>query len=66
MNVTPRKRVIRTIVQVVVGVCAAIPAAVASLGLSAADAAAITGVAGAVTIIVSAAWNAIDNMHQDV
>jgi hypothetical protein len=46
--------------QVVVAVCAAIPAAVALLDLSAEQAAKISGIAGATVILVTAIQNALE------
>lgn len=57
---TPRRRFLRSVVQVVLAVGAAIPTAVQLLGLSAATAAKVTGVAGAVVLIVVAAQNALE------
>lgn len=59
-SVSPTRRVIRTAVQVVLAVLIAIPAAVAVLPLSAAAATTSIGIAGALTVLISAAWNAYD------
>lgn len=66
MNITPKKRVFRTIVQTTLGVLAAVPAAVALLPITASVALAVCGVAGAATILISAAQNAYDASHGDV
>lgn len=62
-TVTPVQRIVRTAVQVVLAVLIAIPAAVAVLPLSAAAATKSIGIAGALTIVISAAWNAYDRAH---
>lgn len=56
----PKLRAIRTAIQVVVAVCVAIPAAVTTLGLEPVAAAKVTGLAGAIVIVVSAVHNALD------
>lgn len=56
--VSPRVRVIRTAIQTLVAVCAAVPAAIALLPVKAEHAAWVTGIAGAAVIVVSAAQNA--------
>jgi hypothetical protein len=58
--VTPTRRVVRTVVQVLLAVAAAIPAAVGVLGLPASTAAAAVSIAGAFAVIVSAAHNGWD------
>ena len=56
----PRQRVYRTILQVVLAVLAAIPAAVALIDIPATTAAKVTGIAGAAAIIASAVHNTIN------
>lgn len=57
---SPLQRVYRTIAQVLLAVCAAIPAAVALVDIPASVAVKVSGIAGALTIIVSAAHNAVN------
>lgn len=57
-RMSPTTRVVRTLVQVVIAVCVAIPSAAALLNLSAETTAKVTGIAGAVVVLVSAAHNA--------
>lgn len=57
---TAASRILRTIAQVIVAVCAAVPAAVALLDISATTSAKIVGIAGAVVVLVTAAQNALE------
>lgn len=52
---TPRQRTWRTVAQVIVGVAAAVPAAMGDWSNSA-----VLGIAGAVVVLVSAGMNAYD------
>lgn len=52
--------VVRTIVQVLLAVAVAIPAAVALLPVSAAVSAGVVGVAGALVVVVTAVQNALE------
>lgn len=57
---SPSTRVLRTIAQVVVAVCVAVPSAVALLDLPKVTTAKVCGIAGAVVIIVTAVQNAVE------
>jgi acyl-CoA synthetase (AMP-forming)/AMP-acid ligase II len=58
---TPRGRAVRTVLQVIVAVLGAVPAAVAVLPASWTDSrASLVAIAGAAVILVSAAQNALD------
>jgi len=59
-TLTPAARILRTAVQVIVAVAVAIPAAAALLNLGAGATAKITGIAGALVVLVSAAQNALE------
>lgn len=58
--VSPRARMIRTVVMVVLAAAAAVPAAVATMGFSAETAGKIVALAGGVTVLVTAVWNALE------
>jgi hypothetical protein len=60
---SPGMRVLRTVLQVLVGVAAAVPSAVALLPLSAAEAAWPIGIAGVFVIIASAVQNGLDDVR---
>jgi hypothetical protein len=62
-KMSPVTRWVRTFVQVIIAVAAAIPAAAALLDLSAETAAKVTGFAGAAVLIVSALHNALNQAH---
>lgn len=53
-------RIIRTLYMVVIAVAVAIPAATAAFGFSAATSAKLVGLAGGITILVTALWNALE------
>lgn len=59
---TPAQRILRTAIQVIIGLAAAVPAAVAAIGgeVDAALAAKVVGFAGAAIIIVTALQNALE------
>ncbi len=57
---SPLQRVYRTVFQVVIAVCAAVPAAVALVDIPADVAVKVSGIAGALAILVSAAHNAVN------
>lgn len=57
---SPLMRVYRTVFQVVIALCAAVPAAVAVVDVPAETAVKICGIAGALAILVSAAHNAVN------
>lgn len=57
---SPATRFVRTLLQVVIAVAAAIPAAAALVNLSAETSAKVTGIAGAAVVIASAAHNAFN------
>lgn len=60
---TPARRLVRTVLQTIVAVCAAVPAAVALLPLDPAEAAWPVGIAGAGVILVSAIQNGLDDVR---
>jgi len=60
MEPSPNARKWRTVLQVVVSVCVAVPAAVVLLPISAAVAVWAVGIAGATVIVVSAVQNGLE------
>lgn len=60
---TPTRRVVRTVLQTIIAVCAAVPAAVALLPLDPAEAAWPVGIAGAAVIVVSAIQNGLEDVR---
>jgi predicted membrane channel-forming protein YqfA (hemolysin III family) len=56
---TPHRRLVRTVVHVVVAICVATPAAVAAVGEPAGATGWLIGILGAVVVILSAVRNAI-------
>jgi hypothetical protein len=59
---SPARRTWRTVVQVAVAVCVAVPAAVAALPVSPVVAAWVVGITGAFVILATAAVNAFDKV----
>ena len=60
---TPAVRFLRTLLQVVIAIAAATPAAVALVGLSAETTAKVTGIAGACVIVASAIHNTVNQVR---
>lgn len=59
-NPSPKMRIIRTTIQAILALLAAIPAAVGLLDISAETATKAAGAAAALTVVVSAIWNGIE------